>query len=47
MKTAVEDDVRAAIRVTSPSLALYRCGSTPGPISPVTGPVPPDLPAMS
>src|SRR3990172_3288151 len=25
-----------AIRVTSPSLALYRCGSTPGPISPAT-----------
>src|SRR3972149_1161647 len=25
-----------AIRATSPSLALYRCGSTPGPISPAT-----------
>src|SRR4030066_2574702 len=25
-----------AIRVTSPSLALYGCGSTPGPISPAT-----------
>src|SRR4030066_2569902 len=27
-----------AIRVTSPSLALYGCGSTPGPISPAPWP---------